>query len=692
MINENNMLKVLRQHSLIWLIALSFFIFHLSFSPARAQIGSWHTYMSYYEPQQIVKAGSNTLFVRASNSLYSYNLNDLSITTYDKVNPLSDTYISLIAWNQQAKRLIIVYQNGNIDLMDLQENITNISSLYTKTLTESKTVNNIYIYQQYAYLCMSFGIIKVNMERAEISETYMLNQHIETATINNGSIYVRNNQGVVYTANMTANLIDKNNWQQTDNYPAFNQNTTDWDNYIDIVRTLKPGGPQYNEFYESKCINGKLYTTGGAFLSGFRQKDNPGIVQIYNGSEWTIYPSELKDITGFNYQDINCIDIDPTDNNRVMVGGRCGLYEFYNGQLNTFYYKNNSPIRPVTSSTTGKYLPDDYTLVHGIKFDDSGNLWVLNSQANGVNLLVLNKDGQWKNHVKSELYSSNNTTMPGLRCMTIDSRGYLWFVNTHYNSPSIICYDIWLDNIIVYNSFVNQDGTAYENCYPYDVKEDHSGNIWIATNNGPFYFKNSEIGQSNATLQQEKIARNDGTNLADYLLTGIPVNCIAIDGGGRKWFGTNGNGVFLISEDNTEQIKHFTTNNSPLLSDNINNISINHQSGEVFFLTEKGLCSYMSDATASNDKMTDNNVYAYPNPVEPGYTGLITVVGLSFDADVKILTSNGKLVAQGRSNGGTFTWDGKDMQGKSVASGIYMIATATQKGESGIVSKIAIIR
>ena len=116
MINENNMLKVLRQHSLIWLIALSFFIFHLSFSPARAQIGSWRTYMSYYEPQQIVKAGSNTLFVRASNSLYSYNLTDHSITTYDKVNPLSDTYISYIAWNQQAKRLIIVYQNGTVGL------------------------------------------------------------------------------------------------------------------------------------------------------------------------------------------------------------------------------------------------------------------------------------------------------------------------------------------------------------------------------------------------------------------------------------------------------------------------------------------------------------------------------------------------------------------------------------------------
>ena len=680
----------MKRLTLILFLIAQFSIFNFQFSIA--QIGSWRAYMSYYEPQQIVKAGSNTLFVRASNSLYSYNLTDHSITTYDKVNALSDTYISLIAWNQQTKNLIIVYQNGNIDLMDLQENVTNISSLYTKALTESKIVNNIYIYQQYAYLCMAFGVIKVNMERAEISETYMLNQNIQAVTINDGSIYTKNKKNVVYTAKLTSNLLDQNNWQQTDTYPSFTTSTDDWDTYIDLVKTLKPGGPQYNEFYESKFYNGKLYTTGGSFLSGFVQKNNPGIIQIYDGNEWGIYPTDINKTTGFNYQDINCIDVDPTDNNRVMVAGRCGLYEFYNGELKTFYYKENSPLRPVTSSTTGKYLPDDYTLVHGIKFDDGGNLWVLNSQATGVNLLELNKDGQWTNYLKSELYCSDSTTMAGLRCMTIDSRNYLWFVNTHYNLPSIICYDLWLDNIIVYNSFVNQDGTAYENCYPYDVKEDHRGNIWIATNHGPFYFKSSEAGLSNATLQQEKIARNDGTNLADYLLTDIPVNCIAIDGGGRKWFGTNGNGVFLISEDNTEQIQHFTTENSPLLSDNINSISINHQSGEVFFLTENGLCSYMSDATASNKTMTDDKVYAYPNPVEPGYTGLITVVGLSFDADVKILTSNGKLVAQGRSNGGTFTWDGRDSKGNDVASGIYMVATATSEGEKGIVCKIAIVR
>ena len=656
-----------------------------------AQIGTWRAFMSYYEPQQIIKAGSNTLFVRASNSLYSYHLNDHSITTYDKVNTLSDTYISYIAWSQQAKRLIIVYQNGNIDLMDLQENVTNISSLYTKTLTESKTVNNVYIHQQYAYLCMPFGVIKVNMERAEISETYMLNQNIQAVAIDNTSIYARNDQGTVYSALLSTNLIDKSNWNATDTYPAFTTDTADWDAYIDIVKTLKPDGPYYNQFYESKIVNGKLYTTGGAFRSGQIALNNPGIIQEYDFDTWTIYPTNINEITGFNYMDINCVDIDPTDNSRVMAAGRCGLYEFKNGVLENFYYKENSPLRPVTSSSTGKYLTNDYTLVHGIKFDNDGNLWVLNSQANNVNLLEFTKSGQWISHYKNELCYKDNTSMSTMRCLLFDSQGLLWFINTHFNSPCIICYDKTTDKVLIYSSFTNQDGTNYENCYPYDIQEDYQGNIWIATNQGPFYIKKEEKGQSNATLYQEKVPRNDGTNFADYLLSGIHTNGIAIDGGGRKWFATIGNGVFLVSADNMTQLQNFTAENSPLLSNNVQYISINHSSGEVFFLTDKGLCSYIADATVASDDMQKDNVYAYPNPVEPGYTGLITVVGLSFDADVKILTSSGRLVAQGRSNGGTFTWDGCDQQGKRVASGVYMVAAATSDGNKGIVCKLAII-
>ena len=140
------------------------------------------------------------------------------------------------------------------------------------------------------------------------------------------------------------------------------------------------------------------------------------------------------------------------------------------------------------------------------------------------------------------------------------------------------------------------------------------------------------------------------------------------------------------------QVHHFLATNSRLLSNNIEDIAIDHATGEIFFGTDKGLCSYISDATAPSDEMTKDNVYAYPNPVRPDYNGPITVVGLSLNADVKIVTVNGVLVKQERSNGGTFVWDGKDRYGNRVASGVYMVETATADGNKGTVCKIAVVR
>ena len=129
-----------------------------------------------------------------------------------------------------------------------------------------------------------------------------------------------------------------------------------------------------------------------------------------------------------------------------------------------------------------------------------------------------------------------------------------------------------------------------------------------------------------------------------------------------------------------------------MLSDIVKAVAINPSSGEVFFGTEKGLCSFVSDATEAATEMTKDNVWAYPNPVTPDYTGPITITGLTMDADVKILAANGALIHQGRSNGGTYTWDGCDREGRRVASGVYMVATATSSGEKGTVCKIAIVR
>ena len=201
----------------------------------------------------------------------------------------------------------------------------------------------------------------------------------------------------------------------------------------------------------------------------------------------------------------------------------------------------------------------------------------------------------------------------------------------------------------------------------------------------------NEMNNDNPVFTQVKVPRNDGTNYADYLLANIDITSIAIDSGNRKWMGTSNNGVYLISADNMTQLQHFTTDNSPLLSNNVQAIAINPTTGEVFFGSDKGLCSYISDATQTNEEMTTDNVWAYPNPVNPGYTGPITITGLSYDADVKILSANGALVHEGRSNGGTYIWYGNDQKGRRVASGVYMVVTATRTGEKGTVCKIAII-
>jgi hypothetical protein len=293
--------------------------------------------------------------------------------------------------------------------------------------------------------------------------------------------------------------------------------------------------------------------------------------------------------------------------------------------------------------------------------------------------------------MENALIDKNNKSLRGMKGSYFDSRGLLWFVNSHSDNPALLCYNPADDSVVKFNRFVNQDGVNISNYYVECVCEDQNGNIWIGTDKGPVYLDTERMADNTLGIIQHKVPRNDGTDYADYLLSNVYINSIAIDGANRKWFGTETNGVFLISADNNTQIQHFTEENSFLLSNKIESIAINDQTGEVFFGTDKGLCSYISDATKPVTEMKKDNVWAYPNPVTPDYTGLITIKGLSFDADVKILTSNGTLVNEGRSNGGTYTWNGCDKKGRRVASGVYMVVTATKTGSKGTVCKIAII-
>jgi hypothetical protein len=244
-----------------------------------------------------------------------------------------------------------------------------------------------------------------------------------------------------------------------------------------------------------------------------------------------------------------------------------------------------------------------------------------------------------------------------------------------------------------YFNFVNQDGLLI-NTNPYFFRpiEDADGNIWVPTSNGPVYLSKDDIAAGNCIFTQPKINRDDDTGLADYLLGEVYCYVIAIDKAQRKWIGTKDAGVFVISADNTEEIYHFTTENSPLPSNEIYDIVIDENSGIVYIATIRGLCSYQTDITSDYGTLNEDKIYAYPNPVSPDYTGPITIKGLYENCQLKITTSSGYVVHKGTVSGGTYQWDGCDKNGDRVASGVYMVLIETPEGTKGCVTKIAMIK
>lgn len=668
---------------------------------AHAQVlGTWKSYLSYHEPQQIVKGG-NRLFVRASNGLYSYNLNDHSIITYDKARQLNDTEVRMVAWNPTTKKLIVVYEDSNIDLIDQNDESTNISALYTKALPYAKTVNAISMHEQYAYLALPFGIMKVDMQKNEIAETYMHKLNIATAGVKGDSIYARVEAASTYLigAALKDNLIDIHNWKIIASVPdgIFPTMNRDWTEYIETVRTLNPDGPKYNNFGFLRFSHGSLYGTDHGHRQGYLvDYEYPATIQQLDGNgEWTIFDEDIKgkfegtDKPEFwTFVDMSAMDVDPFDPTHVFGSSRTGLFEFRNGKCVAYYHPENSGLKSTFDRN------NSYIVIESVMFDGNGNLWILQSMTPNNTLVCLTKEGEWQTPYLPQLLNSG-ASLASLESLIMDSRGLIWFVNNHFTKGGFFCYDPETGKIVkeVYG-FNNQDGTTYggDNYRVAVIREDMKGNLWIGTSLGLFYIEASDITSDEMQVKQVKVPRNDGSDLADYLLDGVNITDIAIDGADRKWVSTMNSGVYLISEDNMEEVHHFTADDSPLLSNTVLSVAVNPQNGEAFFGTDKGLCSYISDATTAVDEMKKDDVYAFPNPVPSGYNGLITVRGLSFDADVKILTIDGRLVAQGRSKGGTFTWNGRDQSGHRVASGVYMIATATSEGKSGVVAKVAVVK
>ena len=464
------------------------------------------------------------------------------------------------------------------------------------------------------------------------------------------------------------------------------------DAFAHVGHTFGGYGPKRDICYNMHYVGERLLVAGGK-LDPYDRTHFPGTVMSLENGQWTLFQEEgIAEATGGRYQDITRVVQHPSDPTlHIASAARVGLFVFRNGMFDTYYSIDNSPL--VSAAADSK----NYVRMDGLNYDAEGNLWMVNNQVD-TTLVVLKADGTWQ-----KLYYEPLHRAPTLEKTLFDSKGRLWVCSrrtVEFHDGGLFALDyngtLSTDQDDIYKmrtTFINQDETSYTMNGAYCVAEDHDGRIWMGCNVGLFVIDDpDEWFNDDFRITQIKVPRNDGTNLADYLLSGTPVSHIAVDGANRKWIATENNGLYLVSADGVETIHHFTKENSPLPSNTVYSVAINHTTGEVMIGTDQGLVSYMSDASAPAEQLSESDLQIFPNPLRPEHQGSVTIKGLTVDADVKIATAGGQVIAGGTSLGGTWQWNGRTFAGKIAASGIYYVLVSTADGGTAIAGKILVVR
>jgi hypothetical protein len=440
-----------------------------------------------------------------------------------------------------------------------------------------------------------------------------------------------------------------------------------------------PNGPSRNSIFSINTSSSNIWAVYGDYTTQF----NPdpllykGISKYIN-NQWLNIPYSDVHFSGSETPDLVRVTVNPTNENQIFISSYfAGLLVFDNDVLTTVYNETNSGLESIFPTD-----PVDSNLrIEQSAFDKAGNLWMTNGLvANGIKELKAN--GQWQSYSVTTII--NNFFEARLGKMVIDRNGTKWICTT---SDGVIAFN---ENGNIYKKITF--GEELGNLPIEDARclaIDNRSQLWIGTRKGlrvlPSIgsFNNEEQMKANAII----ILEND---LAQELLFEQFVTDIVVDGSNRKWIGTADSGVFLFSSNGQETIYHFTKDNSPLPSDVIRDIDINDVTGEVFFVTQKGMVSFKGTSTKPSDSLSD--AYVYPNPVRPEFFGTVKIAGLIANANIKITDIEGNLVYETTSIGGTVEWDTTAFGKYKVASGVYMIFIAADDASDTTVKKVMIIR
>jgi len=770
------------------------------------KVGQWRDYFSY-SSCNFSGSADNKLIGVNHLGLFYYSLNENSFKRLNKTNTLHDINICAFSTLRNGD-LIIGYKNGNIDIVKDDEAIA-IPDLKNKNMVESKEFSQFYEYEGKIFSSLPFGIMVINPEKLEISDTYYIGPEgselkINQITVFNDTIYAATENGIykapvnspalgayltwtestgIYenfsgiisfdryliaskgdiNATNEIYIFDGTRWikKMSVNYfmgfaannenlaVVTNRNIQIFDKELNLIKTISkynfqnyqdasinansaildsysnlivadnnygivkinedsndeyfyPDGPMSNNVFDIAASTAGVYVTAGGITSSWNNLSRAGEYSYFDGVKWTKFKRNNSDEQKW-WRDFINISIDPKQPEHAYIcSWGTGVFELNAGVLLNNFNQYNSGLQNI-DWTRKPY----YVRVGGVAVDKSQNVWMNNGEVE-YGLVVKTKENKWiqydykalnKLHSMGQILIAKNRIFWMIIPMQFTKKAGMFVFdinNTIENQADdrYRCADSPSQDSDPRNAgqlkIWDENGEEITNKV-FSLAEDKNGYIWVGTDKGVlvYYRPYAIFDEEKPIATRIKVPRNDGSNLADYLLENESVTAIAIDGGDRKWLGTANSGLFLVSEDGTKTIHSFNTDNSPLISNHINSITIQPKTGEVFIGTDMGMVSYKALATEGNPSY--NKIYAYPNPVRENYSGDIIITGLMENSTIKIVDVSGNLVFETTSVGGRAVWNGHNLHGEKVKTGVYIVFVSNEDGSEKATTKILVI-
>lgn len=590
----------------------------LSLAPAHA--GKWTTHFAYNNVTQIAMA-PDKVFAISDGSLFSVDKLSEEIKVYNRQTGLNGTGINCIHYDVTGEQLIICYGTGKIDMLSSQ-GVTYVGGLYDKDMTQRKTIYNVTLKGRTAYLSTHYGVQTMDLRENKLVDSYWLRPNgietpIKDVLLTNDSIYAFSDDSL-YVASLASNLSDYNFWKREARSTRIQPDANKGHRYEDETSTwmaggdkgilrqtatelipYKPEGPLYNIPYRMKAGGNTLGVVQGGYAIPFYYRD--GAVMLLSENKWTNYDDAyIKAHAGLSkVLDICDIIFDPKDNSHFFASSfGYGLFEFRKDTLYKHYDPENSGLETVIPVQH----PYPYVWVDGLQYDKEGNLWMLNNCANGVK--VLRPNGEWISISNDACFNLDRSkdllisvNKPSIKLVSSIRNGIGVFddngtLDDESDDRSVLCSD-----------FLDAAGRSHTISQISSFFQTPSGILLVGTEVGLYRIDTpEEMLNGYKTCIPVNVSIPE-TGQDDIFATET-IRSITKDDKSQIWIGTQYSGIYCLSEDLSQVIKHYSIENSPLPSNDIISVCWMDSKKHLFIGTAEGLVEYDPD---SQDEALDGN-------------------------------------------------------------------------------------